>query len=267
MTPALQIGDRIRKRGMSTFVPGDRVCTSGCALIWLAGMPRLVGDTPQIGFHAAYDPSTRLETGSGNAVVGAYLRDLGIDYKAIVFMTRQGPTKFEWLTPELAKELGVAWETLEPARTIPMPPQPKLQHPLDVPPEIIAAWSQSAKFHAETKRKLAEAEQQRLAAALRAEQLFETRPSTEAQPKPLSPVTFKLGSYRWMSAVKNAQNRLAVTSSLLARLVTSVTRIRLLNSCRMRVLTQVFATLPNPPPCGRKLKMSNRPNLRECSPT
>src|SRR5262245_40429855 len=66
--PALQIGDWIRKRGMATFVPGDRACASACALIWLAGTPRTVGDTPQIGFHAVYDPKTMRETGPGNDV-------------------------------------------------------------------------------------------------------------------------------------------------------------------------------------------------------
>ena len=153
INPALQIGDRIRKRGMSTFVPGDRTCTSACALIWLAGVPRTVGDTPQIGFHAAYDPTTRRETGAGNAVVGAYLRDLGVGYKAIVFMTRKGPTSVEWLTPDLAKELGVAWAMLQPPRAIPIPPQPKLQPSLQPPPQIIAAWeawSKSAKSLAPT---------------------------------------------------------------------------------------------------------------------
>jgi hypothetical protein len=53
--PALQIGDWMRTRGMSTFVPGDRTCASACALIWLAGRPRTVGDTPKIEFHAAFD--------------------------------------------------------------------------------------------------------------------------------------------------------------------------------------------------------------------
>ena len=109
INPALQIGDVIRKRSMFTFVPGDRTCASACALIWLAGAPRAVGDTPQIGFHAAFDPDSRRETGAANAVVGAYLRDLGFGYKAIVFMTRKGPTSLEWLTPDLAKELGGAW--------------------------------------------------------------------------------------------------------------------------------------------------------------
>src|SRR5262245_44681909 len=137
---ALQIGDWIRKRGMSTFVPGDRTCTSACALIWLAGVPRTVGNTPQIGFHAIYDPTTRQPTGAGNAVVGAYLRDLGVGYKAIVFMTRKGPTGVEWLTPDLTKELGVAWAMLQPPRAIPIPPQIKLQPSQQVPAQVIAAW-------------------------------------------------------------------------------------------------------------------------------
>jgi TonB family protein len=139
---ALQIGDWIRKRGMSTFVPSDRTCASACALIWLAGVPRTVGNTPQIGFHAIYDPTTRRETGAGNAVVGAYLRDLGVGYEAIVFMTRKGPTNVEWLTPDLAKEHEVAWAMLQPPRAIPIPPQPKLQLGSAAPPQV--PWSKSA---------------------------------------------------------------------------------------------------------------------------
>jgi hypothetical protein len=144
INPALQIGDLIRKRGLSTFVPGDRTCTSACALIWLAGVPRTVGDTPQIGFHAAYDRTSKREVGSTNAVVGAYLRDLGVGYKAIVFMTRKGPTSVEWLTPDLAMQFGVTWAMLQRPRAIPIPPQQKLQPHLRTPPEVIAAWSKWA---------------------------------------------------------------------------------------------------------------------------
>ena len=150
INPALQIGDLIRKRGLSTFVPGDRTCASACALIWLAGVPRTVGDTPEIGFHAIYDPTTRQPTGAGNAVAGAYLRDLGVGYKAIAFMTRKGPTSVEWLTPDLTKELGVAWAKLQPPRAIPIPSQLKLQPGLQAPAQIIAAWSYSARSLART---------------------------------------------------------------------------------------------------------------------
>jgi hypothetical protein len=123
---------------MLTFVPGDRACASACALIWVAGWLRTVGDTPQIGFHAAYDADTGRETGTGNAVMGAYLRDLGLSYKAIHLMTHKGPTNLEWLTPDLAQEVGVAWLKLEPPRTTPIPPQ---QPGLRPPPQVIAAWS------------------------------------------------------------------------------------------------------------------------------
>jgi hypothetical protein len=136
--PAMQIGEWVRKRGMLTFVPGDHTCASACALIWVAGWLRTVGDTPQIGFHAAYDEDTGRESGAGNAVMGAYLRDLEFGYKAIHFMTRKGPTSVEWLTPELAKEVGVAWLMLQPPRAIPIPPQQPGLHP---PPQVIAAWS------------------------------------------------------------------------------------------------------------------------------
>jgi TonB family protein len=142
--PALQIADQIRKRGMSTFVPGDRRCISACALIWVAGRPRNVGDNSLIGFHAVFDPKTRQETGVANAVVGAYLRDLGLGYDAIAFMTRAGPTSVEWLTPDRAKEFRVAWAMLQSPRAIPIPPQPKLQPGLRLalPPHV--AWSKSA---------------------------------------------------------------------------------------------------------------------------
>jgi hypothetical protein len=138
IAPAMQISELLRKRGMLTFVPGDRTCASSCALIWVAGRLRTVGDTPQIGFHAAYDADTGRETGAGNAVIGAYLRDLGFGYKAIHFMTHKGPTNLEWLTPDLAQEVGVAWFMLQPPRATPIPPQ---QRGLQPPLEVIAAWS------------------------------------------------------------------------------------------------------------------------------
>jgi hypothetical protein len=131
-------------RRFSTFAPADRTCTSACALIWLAGVPRTVGDTPHIGFHALYGPTTGRETGSGNAVIGGYLGDLGLGYKANVFMTRKGPTSVEWLTPELAKEFSLTWEMLWPSRAIPIPPQPKLQPRLQPPPQVVEGWSKWA---------------------------------------------------------------------------------------------------------------------------
>jgi TonB family protein len=141
--PALQIGAQIRKRGMSTLVPADRTCTSACAFVWLAGLPRSVASTAQIGFHATYDPTTRQATGGGNAIVGAYLRDLGFNLKAIFFMTNKSPTGLEWLTPDQAKEFGISWAVLQPPRAIPVPPQPNPQRGIQAPARVTAAWAKS----------------------------------------------------------------------------------------------------------------------------
>jgi hypothetical protein len=52
-----------------------------CALIWLAGSPAVGGPQSHIGFHAASVGKTI--SSKGNAVIGAYLRDLGLNYNAI----------------------------------------------------------------------------------------------------------------------------------------------------------------------------------------
>jgi len=80
VAPALEMGRTIRLKGLSTSVPPDTLCASACALIWLAGSPRFLNETSHIGFHASYTltegkPS---ESGVSNALVGAYLNQIGL---------------------------------------------------------------------------------------------------------------------------------------------------------------------------------------------
>src|SRR5215211_9432284 len=82
----LRIGELIKAKGMSTFVPEDRKCGSVCALIWLAGTPRPIGEkNVRIGFHGAYIANGEV-TGPGNALVGSYLTKLGFSDAAIIGM-------------------------------------------------------------------------------------------------------------------------------------------------------------------------------------
>src|SRR5215218_7359594 len=60
--PAMEMGKSIRKHAMATFVPGNRMCASACALIWLAGKPRTLESNARVGFHAAYNRSTGRES-------------------------------------------------------------------------------------------------------------------------------------------------------------------------------------------------------------
>src|SRR6266567_9560998 len=57
LVAGLRIGEAIRRKGFSTFVPDGRRCASACALAWLGGVERFIGTGGKIGFHAAYDPT------------------------------------------------------------------------------------------------------------------------------------------------------------------------------------------------------------------
>jgi hypothetical protein len=111
----LEIGRAIRLRAFATAVPPDSLCASACALTWLAGSPRLLAPTSKLGFHAAYRvvDGTASESGSGNALVGAYLNQLGIGDKAVVYVTSAPPEGIEWLTADKAGNVGISFESIE----------------------------------------------------------------------------------------------------------------------------------------------------------
>ncbi|MER8648965.1 hypothetical protein [Mesorhizobium sp. M0586] len=109
VVPALEIGRAIRLRGFATAVASDALCASACALAWLAGTPRLAGERANIGFHASYvvnNGSTSV-SGVANALIGAYLNQLGLSENAIVFVTSAPPEGMAWLSGQQANELGL----------------------------------------------------------------------------------------------------------------------------------------------------------------
>ncbi|MDR3372324.1 MAG: hypothetical protein P4L98_01225 [Ancalomicrobiaceae bacterium] len=108
---AIEIGKTIRQKGFATIVPDDTLCASACALIWLAGGPRVASGTAHVGFHAAYveKNGALVESGAGNALVGAYLNGLGLSQKAIVFVTSAPPEGIEWLNQKNAGTVEIAF--------------------------------------------------------------------------------------------------------------------------------------------------------------
>ncbi len=107
---AIEIGNFIRMKGLTTGVPRGDMCASSCALIWLAGVPRLATSESRIGFHAAYhsNPSGIPEVSSfANAAIGAYLNSLGFSQDAVITFTSASPTQMHWLKAEEAAQLGV----------------------------------------------------------------------------------------------------------------------------------------------------------------
>ena len=118
----LRIGQIASSRKFATVVPNDSICASACALAWLGGAARYLGPRGRLGFHAAYmgDSGAEQVSGSGNALVGAYLERLGLSEEAIYALTDAAPNSMRWIDVATANSLGIA--TKEVGTTAALPP-------------------------------------------------------------------------------------------------------------------------------------------------
>jgi hypothetical protein len=119
---ALRMGLLIRKAGFATVVPENMECASGCALMWLAGTPRMAGPKAAVGFHAPY---SRREGRNGEAVgpafqnpaavsvVRKYLDKLGISKAAQSFLVSAPADDMYWLNGDLAAGFGIDYVDLK----------------------------------------------------------------------------------------------------------------------------------------------------------
>ena len=126
LAPGLEIGLAIRDSGFDTLVPDGYECASACALAWLGGDNRAMGGDSYVGFHAAYVEvgHQAQETGAGNAVIGAYLHELGLSYDTIFFLTSSPPDSMYWLTFDDAADLGIEVERFQVADAPDFDPAP-----------------------------------------------------------------------------------------------------------------------------------------------
>jgi hypothetical protein len=109
LRPALEIGKTIRIKGFSTAVLGSD-CTSACAIAWLAGQPRMLSKKSGVGFHAIYiedESGKKIPTGIGNALVGSYLSNLGLNDSVVAYVSEASPDEIKWLNKEHADKIGL----------------------------------------------------------------------------------------------------------------------------------------------------------------
>jgi hypothetical protein len=149
----LEIGKAIRLKGFSTYVADGEYCASACALAWLGGERRLMSNSARIGFHGAYQERNgeKVTTSAGNALVGAYLSQLGLSERAIIYITQANPTSMMWLSLNDAQRLGISVEPFDIASTQQQKTQPKTPAP---PPNISVSRleDEAVKFFAEIQR-------------------------------------------------------------------------------------------------------------------
>jgi hypothetical protein len=75
----------------------------------------MMGEGSTVGFHAAYRETGRrtpVADSVGNALVGAYLNQLGLSATAIAYITEPDPTDIRWLTFSDAAKIGITVEHL-----------------------------------------------------------------------------------------------------------------------------------------------------------
>lgn len=121
LVAGIRIGTLIREKKFATVIPDGASCASACALAWLGGTKRFMGQGASVGFHAAYVVKSYgpVESGSGNAILGAYLNQLGLSEEAILYITKTAPTSIQWMNLRDANEHGIAVATLSPQYAIP----------------------------------------------------------------------------------------------------------------------------------------------------
>jgi hypothetical protein len=109
----MEIGRAIRIKGFTTYVADNEYCASACAIAWLGGQTRLMSTSAKIGFHGAYleQNGQKITTSAGNALVGAYLSQLGLPENAIIYITLAKPESMTWLSFSDAQKVGI---TVEP---------------------------------------------------------------------------------------------------------------------------------------------------------
>jgi hypothetical protein len=109
LAAGLQMGNEIRAKRLNTLVQDGTRCASACAIAWLAGTRRLMGLDSHIGFHAAYldQQGETTESAPANALIGGYLKMMGLSDEALVYITKAGPKSMTWLTLQDAKQKGI----------------------------------------------------------------------------------------------------------------------------------------------------------------
>lgn len=106
LVEALAMGRMVYRGGARTVAGPWAVCASACALIWAAGIERLMSVDALIGFHTSYSGPQNEASDKGNTLIGSYLRDLGYGWGTVDFCLEAAAQDMQWLSPEGGWRLG-----------------------------------------------------------------------------------------------------------------------------------------------------------------
>lgn len=108
---SMAIGRSIRRKGFATAVMGRSICNSGCAAIWLSGKQRMLDGDAAVGFHSVarqYPGGHKFPSSVGNALVGAYLNEIGMTTQNIIQLMTPAHDDIVWIRAADARRLGIS---------------------------------------------------------------------------------------------------------------------------------------------------------------
>lgn len=109
VSAALNIGITINERQMRAVVQDGDYCLSACALAWLGSPSRTLYSQSQVGFHAAWrtESGGTQEDGVGNAMIGHYIKSIGLPLEAVIFATSASPTNLSYIPTQHSSWRGI----------------------------------------------------------------------------------------------------------------------------------------------------------------
>jgi hypothetical protein len=103
---AILIGTEIRRRGLATLVRGNRSCASACAIVFLSGRTRYLGNGASVGLHSAANDGGRADA-NGTNFMARYLSGVGVPRSIVRQMAAIPPSDIRWLTKTEQRSLGI----------------------------------------------------------------------------------------------------------------------------------------------------------------
>ncbi len=103
---ALRIGEEVRRRGLTTVVIPNAHCASACAVVFLSGRTKYMGDGAAVGLHSASSLDGRASP-EGTGIMAGYLRSVGVPRNILRQMSKTAPSEIRWLSRAERRALGI----------------------------------------------------------------------------------------------------------------------------------------------------------------
>ena len=103
---AIRIGNEIRARGLGTAVGAHSSCASACAVVFLSGQTKYLGNHAAVGLHMARYADGR-RSPVGTEIMAQYLSRVGVPDRILARMSRTAPDDIAWLSRADQKALNI----------------------------------------------------------------------------------------------------------------------------------------------------------------